>query len=86
MKGIFLHYFLFKKAPFVLQIPPTEYPHAYQDRLSEIASERRDLQDRHQREYEEALVSVKDELREKEGEEMEEEMKGQIREWFFSDR
>ncbi len=51
-----------------------------------IEDERRAVQEKHQSEYERALVDLKDELRDKEGQEIEEDMKEQIRKWFFEDR
>lgn len=57
-----------------------------QDRLKEIESERRKIQWRHQSDYEHALVSLKEDLRDKEGDEIEEEMKEEIREWFLTNR
>ena len=36
--------------------------------------------------YKEALVTVKEEMRESEGEEIEDEMQGEIRKWFFAER
>ena len=44
------------------------------------------MQRRHEEDYQRALVDLKEELRTKEGEEIEEEMKEQIRKWFFEDR
>lgn len=68
------------------QIPPPEYPKVYQEKLKEMEEKRRALQAKHEDEYQKALVAVKDELREKEGDEIIENMKEEIRNWFQSDK
>ena len=103
----------------LLQIPPPQYPHKYQDKLKEIEVERRkvtqpvvnyhylrsiltneiphliigqtqnlflQLQKENEAKYNTALVEMKDELREKEGEEIAEKLKGKIREWFQTEQ
>ena len=69
-----------------LQIPPAEFPSPYADRLRSIESDRRRVQSEHHSAYERALVDLREELRERDGQEIEEEMKEQIRKWFFEDR
>ena len=44
------------------------------------------MQARFEADYKEALVTVKEEMRESEGEEIEDEMQGEIRKWFFAER
>lgn len=48
--------------------------------------QRRKVQAEHEMEYEKALVEVKDELREREGDEIIENMKEEIRNWFQTDK
>ena len=65
-----------------LQIPPNEYPHRYQDKLVQIEEDRRRLQRMNEDRYQKALVEVKNDLKEKEGDEIQEKLKQEIREWF----
>ena len=44
------------------------------------------VQARFEADYKEALVTVKEEMRESEGEEIEDEMQSEIRKWFFAER
>ena len=44
------------------------------------------MQARFEADYKEALVTVKEEMRESEGEEIEDEMQSEIRKWFFAER
>ena len=44
------------------------------------------LQKENETKYQKALVDMKDELREKEGEEIAEKLKGKIREWFQTEQ
>ena len=62
------------------------FPTDYQDRLSSIERDRRAVQDKHQREYEEALITLKDDLKDTEGDDIEEDIKDQTRKWFFTGR
>ena len=71
---------------FSFQIPPTEFPSTYKDKLAQIEADRRVVRKEHQEAYEKALVYVKDELAEKEGPDIEEQMKEEIRDWFLRDR
>jgi len=68
------------------KIPPTEFNEPYQARLKTIEAERRCVQERYEKDYERALVDLREEIKAKEGEEMEEEMKEDIRKWFFDGR
>jgi hypothetical protein len=47
---------------------------------------RRQVQEDHEREYQKALVEIKDDIREKDGDEMIETMKDEIRDWFQNDK
>jgi hypothetical protein len=47
---------------------------------------RRQIQEDHELQYQKALVQIKEELREKEGDEMEETMKDDIRDWFQNEK
>ena len=58
----------------------------YQQKLEEINQFRRELQVEYQGEYERALVDVKEELIEKEGPDLTENMKDEIREWFNKEK
>ena len=48
--------------------------------------ERRKTQEVHEQEYQQALVSIKDKLRETEGPDMKETLMDQIRQWFIECR
>ena len=67
-------------------MPPPEYSTAYQTKLQQISQFRRELQVEYEAEYERALVEVKEELREKEGPDLTEAMKDQVREWFAKEK
>ena len=67
-------------------MPPPDYSTVYQEKLEEINQFRRELQVEYQGEYERALVEVKDELTEKEGPDLTENMKDEIREWFNKEK
>ena len=47
---------------------------------------RRTTQDEHEREYQQALITIKDKIRESEGPDMKENMQEQIRQWFIECR
>jgi hypothetical protein len=47
---------------------------------------RRQVQEEHEHLYEKALVEIKDDIREKDGDEMIENMKDEIRDWFQSEK
>ena len=67
-------------------MPPPDYSTVYQHKLEEINQFRRELQVEYQAEYERALVDVKEELIEKEGPDLTENMKDEIRDWFNKER
>ena len=67
-------------------MPPPDYSTVYQEKLEEINQFRRELQVEYQGEYERALVEVKDELTEKEGPDLTENMKDEIRDWFNKEK
>ena len=67
-------------------MPPPDYSTVYQHKLEEINQFRRELQVEYQAEYERALVDVKEELIEKEGPDLNENMKDEIRDWFNKER
>ena len=67
-------------------MPPPDYSTVYQQKLEEINQFRRELQVEYQGEYERALVDVKEELIEKEGPDLNENMKDEIRDWFNKER
>ena len=67
-------------------MPPPDYSTVYQQKLEEINQFRRELQVEYQGEYERALVDVKEELIEKEGPDLTENMKDEIRDWFNKER
>ena len=67
-------------------MPPPDYSTVYQQKLEEINQFRRELQVEYQGEYERALVDVKEELIEKEGPDLTENMKDEIREWFNKEK
>ena len=54
--------------------------------LLQTESNRRITQEQHEIEYQQALVSIKDKLRETEGPDMKETMQDQIRQWFIECR
>ena len=68
------------------QMPPPEYPKHYQNKLEDMEVQRRKVQAKHEIEYQKALVEVKEEIREKEGDEIVENMKEEIRNWFQADK
>lgn len=47
---------------------------------------RRTTQDQHEQEYQQALITIKDKIRESEGPDMKENMQEQIRQWFIECR
>ena len=67
-------------------MPPPDYSTVYQQKLEEINQFRRELQVEYQAEYERALVDVKEDLIEKEGPDLTENMKDEIREWFNKEK
>ena len=52
----------------------------------QVMDHRRAVQQENEREYQKALVSIKDKLREVEGPEIRENMQDQIRQWFIECR
>ena len=68
------------------QMPPPDYSTVYQQKLEEINQFRRELQVEYQAEYERALVEVKEDLTEKEGPDLTENMKDEIRDWFNKEK
>ena len=71
---------------FIGMIPPREFSKTYQIRLKEMEAQRREVQLKHEAEYEKALVELKDEIRDKEGDEIIETMKEDIRKWYMSEK
>ena len=67
-------------------MPPPDYSTDFQQKLEEINQFRRELQVEYQAEYERALVDVKDNLIEKEGPDLTENMKDEIRDWFGKEK
>ena len=67
-------------------MPPPDYSTEFQQKLEEINQFRRELQVEYQGEYERALVEVKEELIEKEGPDLTENMKDEIRDWFNKEK
>ena len=67
-------------------MPPPDYSTVYQEKLEQINQFRRELQVEYQGEYERALVEVKEELIEKEGPDLTENMKDEIRDWFNKEK
>ena len=67
-------------------MPPPDYSTDFQQKLEEINQLRRELQVEYQAEYERALVDVKDNLIEKEGPDLTENMKDEIRDWFGKEK
>ena len=67
-------------------MPPPDYSTVYQHKLEEINQFRRELQVEYQAEYERSLVDVKEDLIEKEGPDLTENMKDEIREWFNKEK
>ena len=51
-----------------------------------IENQRRNTQEMHEQEYQQALITVKDKIRETEGPDMKEMMMDQIRQWFIECR
>ena len=51
-----------------------------------MEEQRREVQLKHEAEYEKALVELKDEIRDKEGDEIIENMKEDIRKWYMSEK
>ena len=69
-----------------MQIPPPTYSKSYQIKLKEMEVSRRQVQIDNEVEYQKALVEIKDEIRDKEGDEIVEKMKEEIRDWFQEDK
>lgn len=67
-------------------MPPPDYSTEFQQKLEEINQFRRELQVEYQAEYERALVDVKENLIEKEGPDLTENMKDEIRDWFNKEK
>ena len=53
--------------------------------MAEVEVARREVQARHQQQYEEALVTVKEELRRLEAVQMREDMQDEIRAWMMAE-
>ena len=51
-----------------------------------MEDQRRKIQVDHEIEYQKALVEIKEEIREKEGDDIVEKMKQEIRDWFQEDK
>lgn len=66
--------------------PPSNPKNTPQSRSDKTAGARRVTQTDHEREYQQALVFVKDKLRDVEGPDMKETMQDQIRQWFLECR
>jgi hypothetical protein len=71
------------QAPPPLPANPKATPQAI---AAKTEQKRRETQDIHEQEYMQALVTVKDKLREVEGPDMKETMMDQIRQWFIECR
>jgi len=71
---------------FIGMIPPPTYSKSYQNKLKEMEVSRRQVQIDNEVEYQKALVEIKDEIREKEGDEIVEKMKEECRDWFQEDK
>lgn len=56
------------------------------DNARKVEHLRRTTQDEHEREYQQALITIKDKIRESEGPDMKENMQEQIRQWFIECR
>ena len=67
-------------------MPPPDYSTTFQLKLDEISTFRRELQVEYHAEYERALVDVKEDLMEKDGPELTENMKDEIRGWFNKEK
>lgn len=65
---------------------PNNSKNTPQNRADKTASMRRVTQADHEREYQKALVTIKDKLRDVEGPDMKETMQDQIRQWFLECR
>lgn len=55
-------------------------------KAGEVMDHRRQVQLENEKEYQKALVSIKEKLRDVEGAEMRENMQDQIRQWFIESR
>merc|ERR1712157_356042 len=66
--------------------PPTGNKPDPQELCKKTEQNRRVTQEQHEIEYQQALVSIKDKLRETEGPDMKETMQDQIRQWFIECR
>jgi len=72
---------------FIIQVPPPHDPkNLTLDNARKVEGLRRTTQDEHEREYQQALITVKDKIRESEGPDMKESMQEQIRQWFIECR
>ncbi len=72
-----------------MQIPPPQPSNPKHEAAALAAAvevERRVTQDTHEREYQQALVTIKEKIREIEGPDMKETMMDQIRQWFIECR
>jgi len=66
--------------------PPVIPKLSAQTMANRTEAERRKTQEVHEQEYQQALVSIKDKLRETEGPDMKETLMDQIRQWFIECR
>ncbi|XP_037077754.1 dynein regulatory complex protein 11-like [Pollicipes pollicipes] len=70
---------------FIGMAPPPRPSPPPQQRLAEVESARREVQARHEQQYQEALVTVKEELRRLQAVQMREDMQDQIRAWMVKE-
>ncbi|XP_043208792.1 dynein regulatory complex protein 11-like [Amphibalanus amphitrite] len=70
---------------FIGMLPPRRPSPPPERRVAEVEASRRELQARHQQQYEEALVTVKEELRRLEAVQMREDMQDDIRAWMMAE-
>ncbi|TRY75655.1 hypothetical protein TCAL_00505, partial [Tigriopus californicus] len=71
---------------FIGMIPPKHVSTKFQTRLKQWRATRRDIQQQYQQDFENALVSTKDKVWREEALDIEENMKDDIRKWFFNGR
>ena len=65
---------------------PSNPKHTPQALAQATETNRRVTQDIHEKEYQQALITIKDKIRESEGPDMKETMMDQIRQWFIECR
>ena len=72
-----------------MQVPPpgpNNPKHTPQSMAASTESNRRVTQEIHEKEYQQALITIKDKIRDSEGPDMKETMMDQIRQWFIECR